>query len=278
MIRLDHFSYSYQQKVVLKNIDVTLPTKSLTVVTGLSGSGKSTLCRALCGLVPHFFGGRAAGEIYLDKLPILTSKLSDIAAQVAIVLEDYESQLFSLTVGEEMTYSLALPPDEAKKRAERELTAVGLEGFFDREIASLSGGQKQRVAIAAALIREPNFIVFDEPAAALDPAGKVQLYALLNKLANSGLTVVVAEQDPRDLLLLADQVLVLEDGQIRFAGAPEEVAPEIARNSVYGQFLPDLWQLRARLGDNKIPYWRSEQDAVDYLRDYLKACEVEQSA
>ncbi|MDU2064868.1 MAG: ABC transporter ATP-binding protein [Sporomusaceae bacterium] len=276
MIRFEHFSYGYGPKnLALQDIAVELASGTLTVVTGLSGCGKSTFCRSLCGLVPHFFGGRAAGDIYLNETSIVKSTLQEISPQVAIVLEDYESQLFSLTVWEEMTFHNTLPLAAAKEKVETYLAAVGLAGFANREIAALSGGQKQRLAIAAALIREPQFFVFDEPAAALDPEGKKQLYKLLRRLSDDGMTVVAAEQDPRDLLLLADQLLVLEAGKLRFAGTPRSLAPTLETDSLYQRFLPDLWQLRSRIGDASLPYWQTEEEASKDLFCYLQAVKGE---
>ncbi len=277
-IELEHFSYAYQQQVILNDISLTMEPGSLTVITGFSGCGKTTLCRALCGLVPHYFGGRAAGQIYLGKTNVLTSSLAAISPQVAIVLEDYESQLFSVTVQEELAYSLVCPPFERDAVIEECLTMVGLSGLASREVSSLSGGQKQRLAIAGALIKKPRLIVLDEPAAALDPAGTTELYALLRQLCAQGLTVVVAEQDPRELMLMADQMVFLEQGRIIFGGVPAVVAPFLEQQERYQQFLPDLWKLRLLLGDSTLPYWQCESAARKFLIHYLTAGGVEQSA
>jgi len=277
-IELTHFSYGYKNKLGLRDINLTLESGSLTVITGLSGCGKSTLCRSLCGLVPHFFGGRAAGEIYLGSTSVLTSTLAEISPQVAIVLEDYESQLFSVTVQEELAYNLDCSPLEREATINQYLTLVGLQGLASREVSSLSGGQKQRLAIAGALVKKPQLIILDEPAASLDPAGTTQLYELVGKLCKQGLTVVVSEQDPRELMLLADQVVVLEDGAVAFCGQPELVAAELEKQDQYRQFLPDIWKLRLLIGGDSLPYWKTVGEAQRFLAEYLMAGKVEQSA
>ncbi len=277
-IKLEHFSYGYKQELVLRDINLTLESGSLTVITGLSGCGKSTLCRALCGLVPHYFGGRAAGQIYLGAESMLTSTLAAISPKVAIVLEDYESQLFSVTVQEELAYSLAGSPFEREAAIKEYLALVGLQGLATREVSSLSGGQKQRLAIAGALVKKPQIIVLDEPAASLDPVGTTQLYELVSKLCKQGLTVIVSEQDPRELMLLADQIVVLEAGSVALCGNPELVAPLLEQQDKYRQFLPDLWKLRLLIAGDSLPYWRNQAEAQQFLSGYLTSGKVEQSA
>ncbi len=274
----EHFSYGYKQELVLRDINFTLESGSLTVITGLSGCGKSTLCRALCGLVPHYFGGRAAGQIYLGQQSVLTSTLAELSPQVAIVLEDYESQLFSVTVQEELAYNLACLPNERDAAIAECLALVGLQGLAAREVAGLSGGQKQRLAIAGALIKRPQVIVLDEPAASLDPVGTTQLYELVSKLCKQGITVVVSEQDPRELMLLADQMIVLEAGEVAFYGKPELVAPLLERQDKYRRFLPDLWKLRLLITGASLPYWKNQAEAQQFLSRYLTVKKVEQSA
>ena len=277
-ISLEHFSYAYQKKLILNDVNLGMESGSLTVITGLSGCGKTTLCRAICGLVPHYFGGRAAGQIYLGQQSIMTGSLAEISPRVAIVLEDYESQLFSVTVQDEVAYNLNCQPSERPIVIEKYLDLVGLQGLSKREVSSLSGGQKQRLAIAGALVKKPELLVLDEPAAALDPAGTTQLYELLGKLRQQGLTIVVSEQDPRELMLLADQVVFLESGGVAFCGTPEEVARSLEAQEKYRQFLPDLWKLRLLIGDESLPYWENEAAAQKFFTGYLASCEVEQSA
>ncbi|MBU2700548.1 energy-coupling factor transport system ATP-binding protein [Sporomusaceae bacterium BoRhaA] len=276
-IRLEHFSYAYQKKIILDDINLAMESGSLTVITGLSGCGKTTLCRTLCGLVPHYFGGKAAGQIYFGQKSSLTSSLTEISPQVAIVLEDYESQLFSMTVYDEVAYNLTCPPAKRTAIIEKYLRLVGLEGLSQREVSSLSGGQKQRLAIAGALVKRPQLLVLDEPAAALDPAGTTELYALLSKLCKQGLTVIVSEQDPRELMLLADQVVFLQQGRVACSGKSEEVAAFLEQQEEYREFLPDLWKLRLLIGDLSLPYWKSSGEAKLFLGHYL-AGGVEQSA
>jgi energy-coupling factor transport system ATP-binding protein len=276
-IRLEHFSYAYQKKIILDDINLAMESGSLTVITGLSGCGKTTLCRTLCGLVPHYFGGKAAGQVYFGQKSSLTSSLTEISPCVAIVLEDYESQLFSMTVQDEVAYNLTCPPAKREVLIEKYLKLVGLEGLSKREVSSLSGGQKQRLAIAGALVKRPQLLVLDEPAAALDPAGTTELYALLSKLCQQGLTIIVSEQDPRELMLLAHQVVFLQQGRVVCSGKSEEVAGFLEQQEEYRKFLPDLWKLRLLIGDHSLPYWKSSGEAKLFLSHYLTGG-VEQSA
>ena len=132
VLELSHFSYAYQDdKLVLQDVDVAIPRGSFTVVMGPSGAGKTTFCRALTGIVPWYMGGSYAGDVRVLGESTQGKKVSDLALHVGLMLEDYESQLVSLTAGEEVQFSLlnhGYPPDEVADRTAKALADVGLPG------------------------------------------------------------------------------------------------------------------------------------------------------
>ena len=130
VIRLSGFYYAYPQSdVLLKDINLSVEKGSFTAIAGPSGAGKTTLCRAMTGIVPPYYGGRYAGAVEVLGEDIRDKKISDLAMRVGIMLDDYESQMVSLTAGEEISFSLlnhGFSPDEVDARVKEALNDVGL--------------------------------------------------------------------------------------------------------------------------------------------------------
>ena len=129
---LKHFYFAYKKNnLVLHDIDFKIEKGSFTVIAGPSGSGKTTLCKAMAGIVPFYMGGAYSGEVMVLGESTKGKKVSDIAMRLGLMLEDYESQLVSLTAGEEVAFSLlnhGFKPEEVEERTRRALEDVGLPG------------------------------------------------------------------------------------------------------------------------------------------------------
>src|SRR5665647_3703880 len=106
-VQFEDFSYHYPKTGTgLDRVSLSIPVGSFTVLAGANGSGKTTLCMAMTGLVPHFFGGSMSGQVRVDGQVTTGRPVSDIAAEVGFVMEDYESQLVALTVFDEVAFAL----------------------------------------------------------------------------------------------------------------------------------------------------------------------------
>ena len=106
-ITLRDFSYAYNHpKIVLNNINIAIESGSFSVILGPSGAGKTTICFAIAGAVPHYFGGSSAGEIHVAGINTQDSTMQHLALTVGTVLQDYETQLVTMTVEEEVAFSL----------------------------------------------------------------------------------------------------------------------------------------------------------------------------
>lgn len=276
-IILENFSYAYHHpKKVLHNINITVKSGSFSVVIGPNGAGKTTLCLAIAGAIPHYFGGSSAGTVHVAGINTQKSSMHDLALTVGTVLQDYETQLVTMTVEEEVAFSLeniGTDPRVIAERVKESLEKVGLTGYDKELVTDLSGGQKQRLVLASVLATNPNILVLDEPTSALDPEGTASLYRLLGELNKEhGITILVVEHDIATLLPYADQFILLENGQLVLSDSPEKVLSFMNHKQIFIEAIPPLWQLKFLL-EKQTTYqfspWRLEQDAVTELQEVL---------
>ena len=277
-VRFEDFSYQYPKTGQgLDRVTLSVPQGSFTVVTGTNGSGKTTLCLAMTGLVPHFFGGAMSGRVMVEGYNTADRAVADTAANVGLVMEDYESQLVALTVFDEVAFALenaAVPAHLIRDRVLAALESVGLAGLEERELSALSGGQKQRLAVASVLVSRPAILVLDEPTSALDPEGAADLYELIARLnREQGITVVVSEHDLARALPHADSVVVMAAGRVALAGPLNEVLARMLSEQVYEAAVPSLRRLKAALETEQRQFsaWMTAGEAAAEINACLKS-------
>jgi len=226
------FTYEGSEKPALSGIDLDVEQGEFVTLLGRNGSGKSTVCMLANGLIPHAIPGRLSGRAEVFGLVVGEHSVASLSTKVGIVFQEPESQLFCMSVEEEVAFgpeNLAVPREEIAERVEWALSLVGMKGMNARSPSTLSGGEKQRVAIAAALSMRPSMLVLDEPAYALDPAGRVDLYSMLRDLkAKLGMTVLLAERDVEDAAEFSDKIVLMDHGMVVKAGPPGEVLSDIS--------------------------------------------------
>ena len=222
----DRFTYSYPEasRPALRDLTLAIEPGSFTVLAGSSGSGKSTLIRALCGLVPHFHGGDASGELTVGGLDVRDNGPAELAGLCGTVFQDPETQVVMGGVRAELELPLQQrggTPAAVGRAVEEVALALGVAHLLDRRTESLSGGELQRVAIAAALAHRPALLLLDEPTSQLDPVAGDELIWMLRRLNEEwGTAVVVAEHRLERCLPAADRVLALEDGLVACDATP----------------------------------------------------------
>ena len=271
---LKHFYFAYKKNnLVLHDIDFKIEKGSFTVIAGPSGSGKTTLCKAMVGIVPFYMGGAYSGEVMVLGESTKGKKVSDIAMRLGLMLEDYESQLVSLTAGEEVAFSLlnhGFKPEEVEERTRRALEDVGLPGRESYQLDELSGGQRQRLLLASVLAVHPEIIVLDEPVSAMDPDGANSLYKLLYKIHNEyGTTIVVVEHRIDYLLPYMTDLVVLKKGRLVAADKFENAARVMYKDETLRHFVPALWRIKLGLEEKfgvSLGNWRTEEEAVAELK------------
>jgi len=230
IVRARGFSYRYPREgkspLSLADISFELEPGSFTVLAGVSGSGKSTLLRALCGLVPHFHGGEAGGELEVGGLDVREHGPGELAAVCGTVFQEPESQVVLGRVRGELELPLEHrgdSPAAVARAVEETALSLGVAQLLDRRTDTLSGGELQRVALAAAMVHGPQLLLLDEPTSQLDPVAGDDLVFLLRRLNEDwGTAVVVAEHRLERCLPAADRVIALVDGRIACDAPPED--------------------------------------------------------
>ena len=220
------YRYPEAERPSLRDVSLTLEPGTFTALAGVSGSGKSTLLRALCGLVPHFHGGEATGELEVGGMDVREHGPGELAAVCGTVFQEPETQVILGGVRAELELPLehrGEAPGAVARAVEETALALGVGHLLDRRTDTLSGGELQRVAIAAAMVHGPRLLLLDEPTSQLDPVAGDELVWLLRRLNEDwGTAVVVAEHRLERCLPAADRVLALVDGEIVCDTAPPE--------------------------------------------------------
>jgi cobalt transport protein ATP-binding subunit len=236
------FQYAAGRKLVLDHINLTVPKGGYLAVLGPSGSGKSTLCLTFNGVIPHSIPGDMSGDVIINSLNTKDHHVYELADSVGIVLQNPESQLFAMSVEEELAFgpeNLGLPREEIIERIEEALTTINIS---DRERFpfSLSGGEKQKLAIASMLTMKPSYLVLDEPTSQLDPLGRKDVFSVLKELHSEGMSMVVVEHDTEHIVEHAQEVVVLKDGCVVKCGLPEDVFSDVEGMKELGIQVPEV--------------------------------------
>ena len=217
-------TYAYQDgTVALRDLTIAFPRNRRAAILGANGSGKSTLFLTLNGILKP-----ASGRVLLADQPVRYDRagLNDLRRRVGLVFQDPDSQLFAASVRQDISFgpiNLGLSDTEVRARVGRAIADAQIEDLADRPTHLLSYGQKKRVAIAGVLAMDPEVIVADEPTAGLDPEMTARLLDLLNRLHDSGRTIVISTHDLDLALAWADEAFVLLRGELLMQGRPEDI-------------------------------------------------------
>ncbi|AZG47835.1 ABC transporter ATP-binding protein [Gordonia insulae] len=224
-LRAEGLRVGYDDRVVIDDLDITIPDAAITTIIGPNGCGKSTLLRALSRLLPP-----RAGTVYLDDEDINGMRPKTVARTLGLLPQNPVAPE-GLTVGElvargrhphQRWYQQATPEDEAAVEWALEQTATA--DFADRSIDALSGGQRQRVWIALTLAQQTDLLLLDEPTTYLDLAHSVEILDLVHALRTEhGKTVVMVLHDLNLAARYSDSLFVMRSGQVVAHGTPAEV-------------------------------------------------------
>ena len=230
------------EKGALKGVSVDFEKGEIVALIGHTGSGKSTLLQHLNGLLKP-----DSGEILFEGESIHKSKetLRKCRFNVGLCFQYPEQQLFDSTVYKDVAFgpgNMGLSAEEIDKRVRSSVAYVGLsEDYLEKSPFDLSGGEKRRVAIAGVLSMEPKVLILDEPTAGLDPVGKTNLLKLIKDYNNkTGNTVIFVSHNMDDVALVADKVIVMNDGEIAMQGTVEQVYSQGEKLAELGLDVPEI--------------------------------------
>ncbi|WP_281790559.1 ABC transporter ATP-binding protein [Faecalibaculum rodentium] len=234
MIELHHVTAGYGDKPVLHDITAAFQSGELTVIIGPNGSGKSTLAALCMGLVRPMEGkvrwnGRDLQSIPVKERAVTAGLLSQEHPVPSLSVRRLVMHGRFSQVPWPRTYA-----DDDKVLADRALERAGIMDLADCSVAELSGGQRQKAYLAMLLNQDPEMMFFDEPSTFLDLPSQKQLERTMRSLAREGYGVIAVVHDLNTALKLADRILVMEKGQIRFDGTPEQLLASAIPQEVFG--------------------------------------------
>ena len=229
-LKLENVNYKYplEEKNTLQNINIEIKKGEFWAVIGKNGSGKTTLCNILRRFVPDFYKGELTGKITLEGKELKDYSQKEIVQKIGFVFQNPFTQISGVknTVFEEIAYgleNLGIERETIISEVEKILKLLEIEKLRDKNPYNLSGGQKQRVALASIIAMNPDILVIDEPTSQLDPKGTEDIFKIINLMANEGKTIILVEHKLELIAEYAENILVLDEGEIILSGKAEEV-------------------------------------------------------
>jgi len=202
----------------LDEVSVVLKQGEFITVVGETGSGKTTFIEHLNALLLPTEGKVIIGDRIIKNSKRKIKKIKELRKKVGIVFQFAEYQLFEETIEKDIIFgpvTMGMEKEEAKKKAEKYIKLVGLDkSYLKKSPFALSGGQKRRVALAGILAMEPDFLIFDEPTAGLDPQGEKEMYKIFNKLNKEGKTIIIVTHNLDHALENSKRTLLFKEGKL----------------------------------------------------------------
>ena len=242
-------SYTYTEQPELgkthfavRNINLTIEKGTSVVILGHNGSGKSTLAKLMNGvLIP------TEGKVTVNGIDTADEERTlDIRRAVGMVFQNPDNQIVATVVEEDVAFgpeNLGVPPSEIRDRVDYALESVGMKEFRLHAPHQLSGGQKQRVAIAGIIAMKPEYIIFDESTAMLDPYGRRDILEAADTLnKKEGITTVLITHYMEEAIN-ADRVIVMNDSRIVMDDTPEKIFSQVEKLKAIGLDVPQTTEL-----------------------------------
>lgn len=271
ILQTKNLSIGYNQKVVLKNINIELKQGDFVCIVGANGIGKSTLLKTLSGLL-----SKISGDIYIDTKTIESYKSDELYKNISVVLTDFINKSFLnvydiVTTGR-YSYSGLLSKMSLKDKEiiRHSIELVNLKGYENHFFSELSDGLKQRTMIAKAFAQSTPIVMLDEPTAHLDLINKYNIFLLLKNLAEtSGKSIIVSTHELELASQVADKILIVGNNKSIISGTTEDLmiadafkscfeTDKIKYNSETGRFsfIPENKGLKVNLiGEGRRYFW-----------------------
>ncbi len=275
ILELKDVSFRYPDSSVgLDHCSLSIGPGSRTVMLGANGAGKTTLFLHLNGILRP-----QTGTVLYGGKPLEYSRqgLHNLRSRVGLVFQNTDSQLFSASVREDVSFgplNLGLDSGAVRNRVEEALQAVGMTVCADKPAHNLSYGQKKRVCIAGVLAMSPEVLILDEPMAGLDVAMQADLIQILDRLHANGMTIIIATHDMDFAYQWADSITVMVKGGCAATWDVKSIPDDLVQLAVYGLGVPKVAEIHRGLISNGFldkegPSPRSHQDLMRKLAAVL---------
>lgn len=273
LIQFQHVSFEYASDEegkppvpVLHEVDLAIRQGAFVAVLGHNGSGKSTLAKHINAILQP-----TDGVVYVEGIDTSNDEMVfEIRQRVGMVFQNPDNQLVATVVEEDVAFgpeNLGVKPDEIRTRVDEALKDVGMYEFREHAPHQLSGGQKQRIAIAGILAMKPKCIVLDEPTAMLDPQGRREVIKTIRRLNREHHTTVVYITHFMDEAVLADRVVVIDNGRVLMDNIPREVFRHVEELKAVGLDVPQVTELAYKLRKSGV----SVPDDILTVPDFVSA-------
>jgi lipopolysaccharide export system ATP-binding protein len=221
----------YGDREVVRGVSFELRDREIVGILGPNGAGKTTSFYMVIGIQKP-----TSGSVYMDGADIAGLPMHERARRGLSYLPQESSVFRRLSVLDNLRVILEytnLGKAEQKKRADRLLEEFGISHLRDSLAAHLSGGERRRLEIARSLIRDPEFILLDEPFAGIDPLAVDDIQSLIRDLKDRGIGVLISDHNVRETLSICDRAYLMHEGVIIVQGTPDEVVGDPRARRVY---------------------------------------------
>lgn len=237
VLDVQNVSAGYGQQPIIKDINLHVDDQTITTIIGPNGAGKSTLLKAVFCLNQHL-----GGEILFDGKSIFNARTADLVPLGLSAVPQTHNVFPSLSVEENLDVgTFAAPPPDARATKSKILDLFpDLKEKLHQQAGELSGGQRQMVAVGRALMSDPKLILLDEPTAGLSPAYLEIIFDLLLQVRDSGVAILMVEQNAKQALAIADYGYVLVNGENAYEGTGKVLLDndEVRRSFLGGSAAP----------------------------------------
>ena len=230
VIRAQALAKHYDAKVAVQDVSLTLQAGEIVGLLGPNGAGKTTTFYMVVGLIPA-----THGRVFLDGRNVTAMPMWQRARGGIGYLPQEASVFRKLTVWENVmavVETLDLNERERRDRTAQQLTDLGLEKLARQPAFTLSGGERRRLEIARALATKPRFLLMDEPFSGVDPISVSEVQAIIRKLKQRGIGILITDHNVRETLSIVDRAYLIHQGRVLVSGTPMEIVnnPESRRH------------------------------------------------
>jgi energy-coupling factor transport system ATP-binding protein len=227
-VEVKNLTYTYPgtSSPAISNMTFSIPKGQFVGIIGQNGGGKTTIMKCLVGLLKPTYG-----EIFLDNKPLNGQKVGEIATQIGLILQNPDTQLFCMSVEEEIRFgleNLKLDPQEIEKRTEESLKITGLSNYRTLYPFKLSLGDRRKVAVASIVAMRPQVLIFDEPLTGQDYRGRYELVNLAAELQQAGHTVIMISHDMELVAKYTERTLVVGKGELLLDSPTRDVFDHVS--------------------------------------------------